>query len=203
MQFFTFNYSTPTALTTSPFGTMTPVSTLQSQTFPNLGAQAPDLAAISYWTSSSIYTGNADTWMSTMLTSMKSTMPSSAGTGTTANPINVLIIITDGMEDSTSGSASALTSTDITTCNAIKANGTRIAILYTSYLASTINYTGDTTFNNYATNVLPNIQSQLQSCATQNADGTYLMETVGTDGSISAALNELFAQVVQTAYLVQ
>ena len=39
--------------------------------------------------------------------------------------------------------------------------------------------------------------------ATQNADGSYLMQTVSTNGDISAALNELFQEAVQSARLVQ
>jgi Flp pilus assembly protein TadG len=202
MQFYTFAYGNPAALGTSPFGTMTGVSTLQSQTFPDLGAQAPLLAANSYWTSTSIYTGNADTYVTNMLTGMKTAMPATSGTGTSSSPQNVLIIITDGLADDSTSGITAWTSSNITQCNAIKATGARIAILYTEYRADTINYTSHPTFNDTAANDVPNIQSQLQSCATQNADGTYLMQTVSTDGSVSAALNTLFAMTVQTAKLL-
>jgi len=202
MQFYTFDVGSPAPLTTSPFGTMTGVSTLQSQTFPDLGAQAPLMAANTYWTSTSIYTGNADTYVTSMLTGMKAAMPAASGTGTSASPQSVLIIITDGMADDSTSGITAWTAANITQCNAIKATGARIAILYTEYRADTINYTAHTTFNNIATPAVPNIAGQLQSCATQNADGTYLMQTVSTDGSVSAALNTLFAMTVQTAKLL-
>lgn len=203
MQFYTFNVGSPAPLSVSPFGTMTNVATLQSQTFPDLGAQAPLMAANTYWTSLSISTGNADTYVKSMLTGMKAAMPTTSGTGTSASPQNVLIIVTDGIaSDNTDVGITAWTSAYITQCNAIKATGARIAILYTEYRADTINYTSHPTFNDTAANDVPNIASQLQACATQNADGTYLMQTVSTDGSVSAALNTLFAMTVQTAKLL-
>ena len=64
-------------------------------------------------------------------------------------------------------------------------------------------YTAFSVFNNFASGPVPNIQSQLQACATQNADGSYLMQTVSTNGDISAALNQLFQNVVQSSRLVQ
>ena len=111
---------------------------------------------------------------------------------------------TDGAEDDSTGDGlTALNANNIAQCTAIKATGTRIAILYTQYNPATINYTSNPTFNNFASGQVPNIQAQLQACATQNANGTYLMQTVGTDGDISAALNQLFQQVVQSSRLVQ
>lgn len=202
MQFFTFNVGNPAPLSTSPFGTMTGVSTLQSLTFPDMGAQAPLLAANSYWTSLSTYTGNADTNFTTMFSWMKSTMPATSGSGTQASPQNVLMIVTDGANDNQSDGMGQLNANNIAQCNAIKATGTRIAILYTEYLPATINYTGHPTFNSFAANNVPYIQQQLQACASQNADGTYLFQKVSTDGSVAAALNTLFAMVVQSARLV-
>lgn len=202
MQFYTFDVGTPATLGTYPFGTMTNVSTLQSQSFPDLGAQAPLMAGNTYWTTTGVKTNNADTWVTSMLTGMKAAMPLVSGSGTTASPQNVLIIITDGVPDDTSTGISAFTAANITQCNAIKATGARIAILYTEYRADTIDYTAHTTFNSTAKNVIPNVAAQLQACATQNADGTYLMQTVSTDGSVSAALNTLFAMTVQTAKLL-
>jgi len=204
MQFFTFNVGNPAPLSTSPFGTMTDVATLQGLTFPNMGAQAPLLAANSYWTNLSTYTGNADTNFTSMFAWMQSTMPSTSGSGTQASPQNVLILVTDGLEDDNTGDGiTQLNANNISQCNAIKATGTRIAILYTQYLPATINYTLHPTFNSTAANNVPYIQQQLQACASQNADGTYLFQTVSTDGSVSTALNTLFAMVVQSARLVK
>jgi Flp pilus assembly protein TadG len=195
MQFYTFNTGTPVALTTSPFGTMTDVATTQSLTFPDLGAQAPLLASATV--------SNKNTDYTAMLTAAQSTLPTKAGAGTKASPQNVLIIITDGATDSTADGITQFTAGNVTQCNAIKANGTRIAILYTQYLPATINYTAHPTFNSFAASNVPLIQQQLQACASQNTDGTYLMQTVATDGSVTTALNTLFAMAVQTARLVQ
>ena len=203
MKFYTFNVGAPAVLGTSPFGTLTDVASSHSASFPDLGAQAPLLAANTYWTSMSQYTGNADTDFTAMFTGMKAAMPTTSGTGTPSSPQNVLILITDGAHDSTTDGMTQLTSGHIAQCTAIKATGTRIAILYTEYLPATINYTSFSTFNNFATNNVPNIQPQLKACASQNADGTYLIQTVSTDGSVSDALNTLFAMTVQSAKLIQ
>ncbi|MDE1915671.1 MAG: hypothetical protein KGJ57_02160 [Sphingomonadales bacterium] len=191
MQFYTFNQSGSTApVSTSPFGTMTDVKTLQSYTFPDVSTMVPNIPASGAYTS-----------FTSMLTTMQGKIPSTNGTGTVASPQNVLILITDGMVDD--GNISQFANANVTQCNAIKATGTRIAVLYTEYIANTINYTTHPTFNTAASNYVPNIQSQLQACASQNPDGTYLMQTVSTDGSVTTALNTLFALVVQSARLVQ
>jgi len=202
MQFFTFNLENPVAIPTKPFGVMTAVKDLQ-----NLGAPPiaiPNLPASAYWTNQAgktVTTNNYDTDFGAMLTGMQNLMPTSVGAGTAASPQSVLIIITDGMSNSNS-TVSAMTSANIKQCTAIK-KYTRIAILYTQYLPETINYTPRPDFTTMATNIVPTIQGALQQCATQNTDGTYLMQTVSTDGDVSAALNTLFAMAVQTARLVQ
>jgi Flp pilus assembly protein TadG len=204
MQFFTFNVGNPAPLSTSPFGTMTDVASLQSATFPDLGGQAPLMAANGSWTNILTVTGNADSNFTYMFNWMQSTMPSSSGLGTPASPQSVLLIVTDGAQNNNTGDGMGqLNANNIAQCTAIKATGTRIAILYTQYLPATINYTGHPTFNSFAANNVPYIQQQLQACASQNSDGTYLFQTVATDGSVSTALNSLFAMVVQSAKLVR
>jgi len=203
LKFYTFNYGAPVAISTSPWGTMTDVATSHSNTFPSLTANAPLMTGIGCWISS-CPGSNAFTDVTALMNGMQSTLPSSAGLGTTASPQNVLIILTDGAQDNSTGDGlGALNASNIAQCNAIKANGTKIAILYTRYDPATINYTANPTFNNFASGPVPTIQSQLQSCATRNADGTYLMQTVSTDGDISASLNQLFQNVVQSSRLVQ
>ena len=203
LQFFTFAYGAPQAISTSPWGTMTDVATSYSSTFPSLTANAPLMTGIGCWTSSCPGT-NAFTDMTALFNTMQSTLPSSAGLGTTTSPQTVLILLTDGAEDDSSGDGlTALNANNIAQCNAIKTAGTKIAILYTKYDPATINYTSNPTFNNFASGQVPSIQSQLQACATQNTDGSYLMQTVGTDGDISGALSQLFQTVVQSSRLVQ
>lgn len=206
MQFYTFNLGNPVPLTTTPFGTMTDVKTSQSTPFPDMGANAPNMPAMLYWTVAGVstLTNNADTSFTNMLTWMKSTgLPTSAGTGTPTNPQSVLMIITDGAQDSTADGMGTINATNVTQCNAIKLMGTRIAILYTVYDPSTISGTSNSTFNNFASNTIPTILTQLQACASKNTDGSYLLQTVTTDQDLSAAMNSLFAMSVQTARLVQ
>ena len=203
LQFFTCAYGAPAAVSTAPWGTMTDVATSYSYTFPSLTANAPLMTGIGCWTSS-CPGSNAFTDVTALLNGMSSTMPSSAGLGTPSRPQNVLIILTDGAQDNSTGDGmGAINASNISQCNAIKANGTKIAILYTQYDPATINYTAFSVFNNFASGPVPTIQTQLQSCATRNADGTYLMQTVTTNGDISAALNQLFQNVVQSSRLVQ
>ena len=202
LQFYTFAYGAAQAISTAPWGTMTDVATSYTATFPSLTANAPLMAGVGCWTSS-CPGSNAFTDTTALLNTMRSSLPSSAGLGSTANPQNVLIILTDGAADSDSDGIAAFTASNVSQCNTIKANGTKIAILYTTYDPATINYTAHPTFNTFASAQVPSIQSQLQSCATRNADGSYLMQTVGTNGDISAALSLLFQTVVQSSRLVQ
>lgn len=203
LQYFTFNYGAPTTIPTAPWGTMTDVATSHTSTFPSMTANAPLMIGNACWTST-CPGANADTDFTALLTNMKATMPATSGLGTPSNPQSVLIIMTDGAEDDSTGDGlTALNANNIAQCTAIKATGAKIAILYTSYDPNTINYTSNPTFNNFASGPLPSIQSQLQACATQNPDGSYLMQTVSTNGDISAALNQLFSMAVQSARLVQ
>jgi Flp pilus assembly protein TadG len=217
MQFFTFNItpvagsgtstsSSPIPLTTSPFNTMTGVQTLANSTFPSLGAQAPQTVCCSYWTSTSLVTNNHDSDFGAMLKGMAALLPNPGGSGlTTASPQSILLIVTDGLEDTASGTTT-LTSSDLALCTKIKAANTynaRIAILYTQYDPGTINYTANPSFNTTASNIVPNIAAALQSCSTQNADGSYLFVTVAANADISAGLNQLFQSVVQNSYLAR
>ncbi|MBS0255996.1 MAG: hypothetical protein JSS36_12530 [Proteobacteria bacterium] len=202
MKFYTFAYGTPAPISTSPFGTMTDVATSHNTSFPDLGAQAPLMYANSYWTDAATYTGNADTQMTTMLNTMQSVMPATAGNGAQATPQDVLVIITDGANDD-NGTLGPLTASQISQCTAIKNTGARIAILYTEYAANTITGTSHPTFNSFAANSIPNILPQLQACASQNPDGSYLLQTVTANQDLSAALNALFAATVKTAVLTK
>lgn len=194
MQFYTFNATGTTApLSSAPFGTMTDVAQLQQgANFPTADSLVPLLPASGTYTS-----------FTSMLNTMQGKFPTTPGTGTQASPQNVLILITDGAADETNP-YTQFTDANVTQCTQIKNTyKVKIAVLYTQYIKETVNYTNNTGFNNFATNNIPYIQQQLQSCATQNADGTYLMQTVSTGGDVSAALNTLFAMAVQSARLVQ
>jgi Flp pilus assembly protein TadG len=210
LQYFTFNVFNPSVISTStPFNAMTDVATLRSSSSSLPGLINPPLMYQNgFWLTSSQNTGNFDTdanGLTTWLQSSTNTnkLPTSTGLGTQASPQSVLVIVTDGMDDAPSGGNKGQWSdTTIAQCTNIK-KYTRIAILYTTYDPATINYSTDSTFNGYATNNVPNILSKLQSCASKNPDGTYLLVQVSTDGNISQALNQLFNNAIQTARLVQ
>lgn len=206
MQFYGFNYSTPSAITSS----LTDVSSLSTSAIPDLGAQAPFLYNFYYWTSSSTVTNDQDTDFTTMLNTMYSTIPTPGNGSTPSSPQAVLFIVTDGMADmavsggncQVSGRAcTQLLSSHLNQCASIKNKGIRVAVLYTEYLASTIQNFGLGFADTVATSNVPYIEQQLQSCASTNTDGSKLYYKVSSNQDISAALTKLFSMAVQTAYL--
>jgi Flp pilus assembly protein TadG len=208
MQFYQFNYSTPSAVTTS----LVDVNSLSTSSITDLGLNAPLLYKDGYWTSSSQSTSDEDSDFTTMFSTMNSTMPDPGDGSSTSSPQEVLLIVTDGMADmalsggtcQTSGRAcTQLLATHLAQCTTIKNRGIRIAILYTEYLASTISGFGVSFANTVATNNVPYIETQLKSCASTNADGSKLYYKVSADDDISTALNQLFAMSVQNAYLAK
>lgn len=137
-----------------------------------------------------------------MMTSMNTAMPN-PGNGSTGNPQEVLMIITDGVVDETiSGSRRTreLSSTDIAACTTIKNRKIKIAILYTEYAAATL--TGDSWSQTNTAPYLPNVLPALKSCASVGSDGNPLVYTVSSDQSISTALQALFALTLQDSHLV-
>ena len=216
LQFFTFDMGAPSVVPTAPWNALTDVATSHTSTFPNMSANAPveqiNSNGTDQWKGSQ-YSTVGFTDITSALSGMQSNMPATSGIGTPSNPQNVLILITDGAQNLQGNAAQtygSLTAAQIAQCTAIKATGTRIAILYTEYIPGTVNYTPNTPWinfaagtSNFASTGIPTIASQLQACSTQNPDGSYLMQTVSTNGDISAALNQLFSMAVQSARLVQ
>ena len=112
-----------------------------------------------------------------------------AGNGATAlTPQKVLFVVTDGMVDTNNGGR-ALGPISQTTCNNVKNKGIKIAILYTSYLPSSIASDGWSRAN--VTPLLPQIAPALQACA---SPGLYY-EVSPSDG-ISEAMQALFQKVI-------
>jgi hypothetical protein len=207
MQFFTFNLNNPVAITkdasnnSSPFGTMTPVTNLLNKGAPPV--VVPNLPGNGYWTNQknqTVSTNNFDTDLGAMLGGMQSILPASTGAGTQASPQSVLIIITDGMSGANSTSSEM---TRPTSRPARRSRNTPASPFSIRNICQKRSTTQRANFTDLANNTVPKIQGALQQCATQNSDGTYLMQTVSTNGDVSAALNTLFAMAVQTARLVQ
>jgi Flp pilus assembly protein TadG len=146
------------------------------------------------WLTSSNNNSDADTNYDNAMTNINTTMPN-PGNGTTVagdTPQEVLMFVTDGVEDEmVSGSRQqSLMSTSY--CNTIKNRGIRIAVLYTTYYPLPTN----SWYNTYISPFQANIGSQLQSCASPQ-----LFFQVNTGGDITAAMNALFTSAIQSAYI--
>lgn len=141
------------------------------------------------------------TSFASILTKMSTDLPLVSGRGTNTvgdTPQAFLFMVTDGMSDENIGSGrtrTAMQDAQITQCNAIKARGIKIAILYTEYTSASIqdDEPGQRAIANAA---IPNIAPQLTKCASPD-----LMFTVKTDQSITEALQALFAKAVSSARL--
>jgi hypothetical protein len=92
---------------------------------------------------------------------------------------------------------SAMRDEQVAQCNAIKARGIRLAILYTEYTVESIK--DDEPYQRgLAQAAIPNIAPQLTKCASPG-----LLYTVKTDQSMSTALQALFAKAMVTARLTR
>jgi Flp pilus assembly protein TadG len=109
-------------------------------------------------------------------------------------PQEVLLFVTDGVEDETVNGKRVQSLMDPSYCTTIKNRGIRIAVLYTTYLPLPTN----SWYNTYINPFQPNIGPNLQSCA---SPGLYFQ--VSTNGDISAAMVALFDTAVATAHLTQ
>lgn len=146
------------------------------------------------WLTSTNSNSDADTNYDNAMTSINTTMPN-PGNGTTAQgdtPQEVLMFVTDGVEDEMVNGSRQQSLMSTTWCNTIKNRGIRIAVLYTVYYPLPTN----SWYNTYISPFQANIGSNLQSCA---SPGLYF--AVDTGGDISAAMSALFHSAVKTAYV--
>jgi Flp pilus assembly protein TadG len=155
--------------------------------------------------------GDVATSFSNALGAMNTLMPN-PGQGTNVagdTPQEVLFLVTDGVEDDTSGSCSQpLTGSrcqapiNPALCTTIKNRGIRIAVLYTDYYPVTSNtwyVDWVEPFNDVAPPTSSQIYTNLQACASPG-----LFYDAGLDSSnLGQDLQSLFNTVVQTAHLTQ
>jgi len=148
----------------------------------------------------------------TLLDQMSSILPTKSGQGSNEpgdTPQGYLFMVTDGMSDEQSSiinapyslnsdrTRSEIVKAHIDQCNAIKARGFKIAILYTEYTSDSIK-DDEPNQRNFVTANIPDVAPALTACASPG-----LMYTVKTDQSISQALQALFAKAVANARLNQ
>lgn len=116
-----------------------------------------------------------------------------SGTGTGVNsPRQVLLLITDGVEDMlTTGSqcfgtfqyGRCVQYINVNECQRLKNRGVLVAVLHTTYLPITTN----DNYINWVRGIAPKVGPALEACASPN-----LYEHVDMNSDISASLNELF-----------
>ena len=161
---------------------------------------------------SNTYNNDTGTNFGGALTTMNTFMPA-PGNGTNNagdSPQGVLLIVTDGVDDvslykSTSCNTSQMWGfsnsygsftrcqqpVNTALCSTIKARGIRIAVLYTTYYPVTSN----SWYNNTVAPFISQVPTNLQNCASS----PQLFAQVSTDGDITAALNQLFINAVNSA----
>jgi Flp pilus assembly protein TadG len=139
---------------------------------------------------------DADTNYDAAMNGVNTLMPN-PGLGTSAQgdtPQEVLMFVTDGVEDEMVNGSRQESLMSTSYCDTIKNRGIRIAVLYTVYDPLPTN----TWYMNHVSSYQSQIGSQLQSCA---SPGLYF--AVNTGGDITAAMTALFTSAVQTAYISQ
>tara|TARA_A100001391_G_scaffold53249_3_gene32477 strand:- start:7775 stop:9685 length:1911 start_codon:yes stop_codon:yes gene_type:complete len=222
MQMFSFDWTRP--------GQSSPVRQLTSLTDVNTYNHGFTVESVfpadDYWyqnnkPTSSLNIGDRATEMLNMLKYMDSHIPNAGNGAPGQTPQKFLFLITDGMLDQPDGSRvmgpmRTAADKELAKCNAIKARGIKIAILYTQYLPeSLVNNTWSQ--NNVAPWLPPppppypagnagssdQILTALESCASPGNTGAPLVQTVTSDDNITTALQLLFSTTLQTARLVQ
>ena len=195
-----------TQLSGTPVVQMTPMTTLtnsNSFTAPTIPVTRwinPNCMTTLYCPNNGSYSG--PTTNNTGMFNAMSTLMPNPGNGTKGStPQEVLFLITDGYDDYDGSNRGPFTSSQLAQCKAMKARGIKIAIIYTQYLASSVS----SIYPNYAAVLTPTDQvaAALQQCSSTNASGAPLFFQVSQNQSITPALQQLFASVVQNAYLLQ
>ncbi len=167
-------------------------------------------------------TNNEDesTWLDTALEDMSSTSimpnPGTGGSAAGQTPQEVLLIVTDGLNDYAynghryyspidTGPIST-TSTNKSWCTTIKNRGIRIAVLYTTYWPSPGWYTNDVVTDSLSglggttTTAATALVNAATACASPNL---FFQVDATSSSAVSTALQTLFQRIVATAYLDQ
>jgi len=168
-------------------------------------------------------TNNNDesTILDTALEDMSSTSvmpnPGTGGSATGQTPQEVLLIVTDAMNDYAYGgtryyspidtgpvSTKSTSATNGSWCTTIKNRGIRIAVLYTTYwptagwFASAVETSTASGYSGTAASVSTALTNAATNCA---SPGLFFQVDASTSGAVSSALQTLFQKIVSTAYL--
>jgi Flp pilus assembly protein TadG len=145
------------------------------------------------------YNNDQQTNLKKKLSELKTTIGTSGSGVSSADPIKILFVITDGVEDTQrTPCAEKLTGSrcqqemDYSECTKIKANGVRVVGLYTTYQRVPNN----SWYMSYVDPYRSKIPLAVKACA---SDSLYL--EVGPNDDVGAALATLFTSVVSMTHL--
>ena len=140
------------------------------------------------------YNNDQDTDFNNVMTGANGAMPN-PGTGkSTGGPQEVLLLVSDGVNDSSVSGSRSITTIDPNLCTTIKNRGIKIAVLYTTYLPLPTN----SFYNSYVAPWVSTISPTMQSCA---SPGLFFVVSP-TDG-VTQAMAALFQKAVQNARISQ
>jgi Flp pilus assembly protein TadG len=193
MAIYTFNYNG-----------INPIQTLTSN-LTTAGTAAAGIDVLEVYDNNCLTASNCnndtDTDFDDAISGINGIMPTPGTGGSGSTPQEVLLLVSDGVEDDNAGVCSeTLDGTrcqapfDTTWCATVQARGIRIAVLYTAYLPLPTN----SWYNTWISPWQSQIATNMQSCA---SPGLYFAIT--TNGDITTAMQALFEQAVSTARLSQ
>jgi Flp pilus assembly protein TadG len=153
------------------------------------------------WLTKTNNNSDTDTDFETAMSQINTLMPL-PGTGTpNSTPQEVLLIVSDGVDDEVSSSCSQSLDGNrcqqpfnTTWCTTVKNRGIQIAVLYTDYLPLPTNSWYNSWIAPFQSKIAPN----MQSCASPG-----MFFSVTTDGDITSAMQTLFQQAVAAARLTK
>lgn len=171
----------------------------------NAQAAAANINVLKVWDNNWLTKTNdnndTDTNFETAMAQINTIMPAPGTGGASSTPQEVLLIVSDGVDDEVSSTcAQPLDGTrcqqpfNTTWCTTVKNRGILVAVLYTVYLPLPTN----SWYNEWIAPFQSQISPNMESCASPG-----LFFSVTTDGDITAAMQSLFQQAINTARLTQ
>jgi hypothetical protein len=177
-------------------------------------AAAGTITALEMYDNNNLLPGDGnfdmDTYLDADIASMNGLMPAPGHGGDRPGdmPREVLLIVTDGLNDQTPRRTYSPMDWSGVNCTAVKSRGVRIAVLYTTYAPMN----DDPWYRSQVAPVLPTglppglppstpVGADPMALAAQQCASPGLYDQVSTDGDISAAMQSLFRRAVQPVRL--